>query len=205
MVLTGFRLIVLICLFVVSALTLTARQTAYRETPRLVAAATVESPQEEVPRQAEPVAVDTVGKAGTDVPLQRDVKPAEDIPSLPERLDRNDVVAVTVDQKDGGTGNNVAAQVLGTGEKTRKADNRRHRARSAKPHVKRHHRALAKANKRKRIVRKAKGRKFAVQKRVKRWRSVAYTTPTFAWVAEGKLEPLPSAKRISRAGLGRVR
>jgi hypothetical protein len=205
MVLTGFRLILLICLFVFSALALTARQTAYRETPRLVAAATIESPHEEPPRQVEPVAVDAVGEAGTDMPLQGNVQTAESIPSLPERLDRNDVVAVAVDQKDGRTGDNVPSQVLGAGKKAGKAHNPRYRARTAKPNVKRHHRALAKANKRKRLVRKAKPSKFAVQKRVKRWRSVAYTAPTLAWIAEGQLEPLPSAKRVSRAGLRRVR
>jgi hypothetical protein len=205
MALNGFRLILLICLFVFSALILTARQTAYRDAPRLVAAATVESAHEEAPGQIEPVAVDAVGQAGTDMPLQGDVQSAEDIPSLPERLDRNDVVAIAVDQENGRAGDNVASQIVRPGKKARKAHDRRHRARPAKAHVKRHHRALAKAHKRKRIVRKAKPRKLLVQKRVKARGRVANAAPAFVWITEGKLEPLPPVKRVARAGLGRVR
>jgi hypothetical protein len=205
MALTGFRLILLIGLFVFSALILTARQTAYRDAPRLVAAATVESAHEETPRQVEPVAVDAVRQTGADMPLQGDVQSAEDIPSLPERFDRNDVVAIAVDQENGRTGDNVASQIVRPGKQARKAHNRRHRARPAKAHMKRHHRALAKTHKRKRIVRKAKPRKFLVQKRVKARGRLADAAPALVWVAEGKLEPLPPAKRVARAGLGRVR
>lgn len=205
MVLTGFRLILLICLFVFTALTITARQTAYREAPRLVAAATVESRHEEPPRQVEPIGVDAVRQAGADMPLQGDVQPAENSPSLPERLDRNDVVAIAVNQENGRAGDNVASQIVRPGKKARKANDRRHRARTAKPHVKRHHRALAKANKRKRLVRKAKLGKPLVKKRIKARGRMADTAPALLRVSKRKLKPLPPAKRVSRARLRRVR
>jgi hypothetical protein len=233
MALTGFRLIVIICLFVSTALYVTARQQTGLEQARPLVAATaeleqarpsvaatpeleqtrplvaataaLEGPRQEVPRQLEPVPVDPVREPGADVPLDRDLRGPKDVPRLMQRLDGDDVVAVTVNEEDWGTGDDVTPKVLGSRHKPRKAHNARHRPRAAKAHVKRHHRALAKAHKRKRIVGKAKRGKLVVQKRIKSRRRMVHAAPALSRVAKRKLKPLASAKRVAGAGLRRVR
>jgi hypothetical protein len=206
MALTGFRLIILICLFVSTALYLTARQaTIRRDSPLVAAAATVQHVGQEAPRQVEPVPVDAMRQPGADMPLDGHADRSQQVAGLVERVDGNDVVAVPVSEQDGRARDDLGGKVLGTGNKPRKAHNARHRPRAAKAHVKRHHGALAKAHKRKRIVRKAKGGKLIVQKRIKSRRRLVHAAPAFTRVAKRKLKPLASAKRVAGARLRRVR
>lgn len=206
MTLTGFRLTVLICLFVSASLFITARKAPVRQDdPLFATAATVEGPGQEAARQVQPVAVDAVRQTSADMPLQRNVEAAQNAAGLVKSLDRNDVVPVAVGKQDGRARNNVGGKVLGTGNHSRKAHNARHRTRAAKAHVKRHHGSLAKAHKRKRIVRKAKRGKFVVQKRIQSRRRVVYAAPTLSRVAKRQLEPLTAAERVSAARLRRVR
>ena len=253
MVLTGFRLILLICLFVSSAFYVTARQVSQRQAQPIVAATTasfaaedavvisdlaadpepqaspatpirpaepeavaptapagegsvltaaVESVHQEPSRKVEAAAVDAVRRAGADMPLDRNADTGQSAAGLRKGLDGNDVVAVTVDKENGGPRNDIGGQVLRSGKHSRKADNASHRPRAAKAHVKRHHRALAKADKRKRFVRKAKIGKLAVQKSVKRRRRVANPAPALPRVPKRKLEPLATSEWVPCAGLG---
>lgn len=207
MALTGFRLTVLICLFVSTALCVTARQTASRPpvAPLFATAATVENLGEESPGKVQPVTIDPVGQAGAHMPLDGHVDAAQGVARLVKRLDRNDVVAVAVGKQDGRARHDVGRKMLRTGDKPRKAHNARHRTRAARAYVKRHHGALTKAHKRKRIVRKAVSRKLIVQKRVKSRRRVVYAAPTLSRIAKRQIEPLTPGERVAGAGLRRVR
>lgn len=197
MTLTGFRLIVLICAFSCTALYVTAYQTASRDAALLAVAseaslltaaappaAAVEDAAQERPREIEAVIVDAVRQTSADMPLQGNVEAAQDTAGLAQRLDGNDVVAVAVNQENGGARSDVGGQVLGAGHQAGKAHNASNRPGAAKPHVKRHHRALTKADKRKRLVLKAKARKLLVQKRIKRRRRVAHAAPPLTGIAK---------------------
>ena len=262
MVLTGFRLILLICLFVSSALYVTSRQVSQRQPQQVVAAATtslaasdetaapdlhskspeeeravepqteptrepahassepvtpapsappsvavtaaVEGVHQEPARKVEPVPVDPVRQAGADMPLDGNAGPAQDTTGLRKGLYGDDVVALAVDKQDGRPRNDVGRKVLRAGKQPRKAHDTRHRTRAAKAGVKRHHRALAKADKRKRFLAKAKIRKLAVQKRVKRRRRLANPAPALTRIAEGEFKPLPTAEWVTGTGIRSV-
>ena len=262
MVLTGFRLILLICLFVSSALYVTSRQVSHRQAQPIVAAATtslaapdeaaptdidggllegkapvepkassapgaaqasgepvaprpavppsvavtaaVEGVDQEPARKVEPVPVDPVRQAGADMPLDGNAGPAQDTTGLRKGLYGDDVVALAVDKQDGRPRNDVGRKVLRAGKQPRKAHDTRHRTRAAKAGVKRHHRALAKADKRKRFLAKAKIRKLAVQKRVKRRRRLANPAPALTRIAEGEFKPLPTAEWVTGTGIRSV-
>src|SRR5262245_59954896 len=109
--LTGFRLTLLICLFVGSCVSILASHTARGARPVLAAASTiapsepaVESVLRETPRQVETVAVDAVREASADMPLDGHPDRADEAASLIEGLDRNDVVSVAVHEEDRRTG-----------------------------------------------------------------------------------------------------
>lgn len=187
MVLTGFRLILLICLFVSTALWVVVHQSALREPSALAAvtAPALESATEKAPGQIQAIAIDAVRQTSADMPLNGNAGGPQNTAGLAERLDGNDVVAIAVNEQDGGLGRNVSGQMLGAGEEAGKTDNAGDGPRAAKTHVKRHHGALAKPNKRKRTVRKAKRSKLVIQKRIKPRRRVADTAPAFFRVSEG--------------------
>lgn len=191
MALTGFRLILLICLFVSTCFYITARQTALRGEGGLLATAlttsstTLEGSAQEAPRQIQPLPVDAMRQTGADMPLNGHAGSPQNTAGLGERLHGNDVVAVAVNEQHGGTGSDVGGQILRSGEQAGKADNAGKGARAAKSNVKRHHGALAKPHKRKRIVRKAKGGKLAVKKRGKPRPGLADAAPAFVVVTEG--------------------
>lgn len=224
--LTGFRLILLLCLFVSTTFYVAARYAPREQAPlpgaiasgavfeaaaitgtaasetvplperSVVRAAALESVLQETAGEIEPGLVDAVGQAGPDMPLDGHLKAPEDVARLVESLDRNDVVAVTVNEQHGAARNDVGGEVLRARKQSRKADNARQRPRTAKAHVKRHHRALTKAHKRHRLVRKAKAGKLLGQKRVKRRRRMTNPAPAFARIPKRQLKPLAAAKRV---------
>jgi hypothetical protein len=233
MALTGFRLVLLISIFVSTAFYVTARQTLLRSERALgvtastatavaepflttiellpaavepqrqsVPAAAPEHADEEAAGKLEPVRVDAVRQPETDMPLDRRTDDAQDAAGLSQGLDGDHVVAVAVNEEDRRARDDLAGQMLRPGKKAGKADNARHRLCTAKTHMQRHHRALAKADKRKRIVSKAKARKLLVEKSIKGRRRVIHTAPALAHVAKRQLKPLPPVGGVSCAGLG---
>jgi hypothetical protein len=186
MAFTGLRAFLLLCCFGATSLylaTLRAPSLDGQPSADVVSAAAKRS-AEEISSEIETVAVDAVRQASADMPLDRHPDPAEHSASLGQGLDRNNLIAITMDEEDRRPRSDVAGEMLRAGEEARKADDTGERTAAAQPNVKRHHRALAKAYQRKRIARKVKARKLAIQKRLKSRRRMAYAAPAFARVAK---------------------
>lgn len=123
------------------------------------------------------LSVNSVTKAGPDVPLNSKPGASKGRSGVVNTSDRKHVVGVAVNEKNGRSRNKLAGKTAGLNQKTRKTNKRRNSFRTAKRHVQSQHRALTKSNKRKRAVIKAERRKLAVKKRVKSRRRVAYAAP----------------------------
>lgn len=186
MALTGFRKFLLVCCFGASALHIMRYESdpVANQPSAANVAAVVERPSKEPPREIETVAVDAVRQSSADVPLNGNPDPTESSASLGQGLDRNNLIAITMDEQDWWMADNLGGQMLGTGEEPRIANDASEPVASTQPNMKRHHGALTKPHKRKRIVRQAKGRKFAVQKRVKRGRRLAHAAPALTRIAK---------------------
>ncbi len=204
MPLTGLRLILLIVAFIGGCFYIASHRPAIEPAQSFAAASIVEGSGEKAAAEFKPVAVDPVRQSGGDVPLDANASGGKGAPGLVNGPHRNDVVGVAVNEKDGRPRNKVAAKAARLDQHPRKAHNARHRARTAKAHVKRHHRALTKPHKRKRAVVKAKRRKFAVKKRVKKRSRRLHAAPALRRVAKRKFKPLPAAVWVGCADFGGV-
>ncbi len=202
MPLTGLRLIFLITAFIGGCFIVAAQRPASEPAQSFATASIFEGGNEKAAPEFKPVTIDPVRQARGDVPRDADTGSGKSAPGLVNRPDRNDVVSVAVNEKDRGARNEVAAKTVRVNKHPRKAHNPRHRTRTAKAYVKRHHRALTKTHKRKRAVVKAKRRKLAVKKRVKKRRRMLHTTRALRRVKKRKFKPLPPPVWIGCADFG---
>jgi hypothetical protein len=186
------------------------------------ASTATKSVDQKAPAKLKSLSVNSVTKTGPDVPLDSKSSASKSGLGVVNTSDRKHVVGVAVNEKNRGTGNNLARKSAGLNQKAGKANKRSNGLRTAKSHVQSHHRALTKSNKRKRTVVQTTRRKLAVKKRVERRRSIVYaspksvakrrhwhvnvasTTPKRVKIVSRKLKPLPAAKWISPAEFWRV-
>jgi hypothetical protein len=197
MALTGYRLILLISLFIISCFYISSLKTNPPKSDAYTAASMLESVSKEPAPKAKAVAVNPVREARTSVPPDGNVSTGKGNAGLVNSLNGNNVVNLAMNEKDGGARNDVAHKTGGLNEQARKADDGRHLTGTTKPNVERHHSALAKANERKRAVIKPKVGKLVVQKSVKHRRRLQRSAPTLVRVSKRKLKPLTSSEWIS--------
>jgi len=204
MSLTGSRLILLIGAFIGGCFYISAQRPAFETLPSLATASVLEGAGQEAPAKVQAVTVNPVRQAGGNVPLNANAGGGQSDTGLVKGLDRNNVVGVAMNEKDGRPRDEIASKPSRLDQHPRKAGNGSHRTRTAEADVKRHHRALAKADKRKRTVVKAQRRKLAVKKSIKKGRRLLHTAPALARVSKRKLKPLPSPVWVGSADFWRV-
>ena len=196
MALTGYRLILLIGLFIISCFYISSLNTMPTKSD-FTAASMLEGINKKPATKTEAVTVNPVRETRTGVPSDRNVSAAKSDTSLVNGVNGNNVVDLAMNEKDGGTRNDVTHKASGLNEQSRIANNGSHLAGAPKPNVKSHHGALAKADESKRTVIKSKAVKLVVQKSVKNRRRLQRTAPPLVRVSKRKLEPLTSSEWVS--------
>jgi hypothetical protein len=141
------------------------------------ASTTTESVDQKAPTKLKSDSVNSMAKSGPDVPLNSKSGAGKSRPGVVKTSDRNNLVSISVGEKNGRSRNKLARKTARLNQKTGKANKRSNSLRTAKRHVQSQHRTLAKSNKRKRAIVKAKRRELVVKKRVKSRRRVAYAAP----------------------------
>lgn len=218
MSLTGFRLILLIALFIGACLFITAQQTGVIDvtaqqpagvgTPvassASLAPAALKSVDQKAPAKVEPLVVDPVPQARTNVPLDGNLSGGKGNAGVVKGADRNDFVGVAVNEKNGGARSDVAAKPAGLDQHPGKADNGGSRTQTAQANVKPHHRPLAEPDQSKGAVVQAKRRKLAVKEGIKKRRRSLHAAPALSRVARRKLKPLAAPKWVSPTDFWRV-
>lgn len=197
MALTGYRLILLIGLFIISCFYISSQKTIPTKNDGFAAASMLEGVSKKPATKTEAVAVNPVREARTSVPSDGNVSAAKGDTGLVNGVNGNNVVNLAMNEKDGRARNDVAHKAGGLNEQPRIAENSRHLTGTPKANVKRHHGALAKPNERQSAVIKPKVRKFVVQKGVKSRRRLQRSAPALLRVSKRKFKPLPSSEWIS--------
>ena len=147
--------------------------------------------------------IDAVAEAGPHVPFDGDARARQRLPRHVQRLDRDQVVRLAVDEQHRRARLRLA-EVLRPRQQARVGDDAGGRRRAPQPHVQGHHAALAEAHQNEPVRRQAIARELGVEKAVERRLGGRHPAPVLARIAQGEREPLQPAvhagDRLGRIG-----
>src|SRR5262249_18815543 len=148
------------------------------------------------------VLIDAVADSWRDMPFRRNTERSQALRRVEQRLNRNQLVRVAVDQQDGWPTANLGREgvrydMLRRYQHSRIANDPRRRDGAAQANMKRHHGALTEANQSQRRRRKIAALELGVEKAFENRCSLVHAGPALVRIAESEREPFTSDRRLA--------
>ena len=165
--------------------------------------------RQELAAVAQALLVDAVADAVRDVPLDRHAERGQPAGGMKQRLRRDEVVLIAVDQQHRRARTDFGRELVrvGVGRHHQQAgisDDGERRGRPTQADMQRHHGALAEADERQRRGRQIAALEFGIEKLVKHRHGFVGADPALVGIAHRERKPLPADRRLA-AGLRCVR